>query len=134
LILLGSLLSICEGVRDLEGSQVSTSPSYDTLAVDKKINLWAFRYDVNKDLMTRVAICESGLNPLAVGDNGTSLGLFQYKQRTFDWFSDMSGIRGDIWDEDTQIELTAWAFSQGLQHHWSCYKNHYAGRTNLKES
>ena len=93
-----------------------------TLTITEKINLWAFRYNVNNDSLMRVAICESNLNPLAVGDHGTSFGIFQYKKRTFEWLSEMSGIYGDIWDENTQIELTAFAFSKGYQNHWTCYK------------
>ena len=72
------------------------------------------RYGVSGDWLLRVAICESELNPAAVGRNG-EIGLFQFMPST--WYA-WGG--GDIWSVWEQADLAAWAFSAGLSHHWVC--------------
>lgn len=75
----------------------------------------AARYNVSGDYMIQVMCCESGGNPNALNPRTGDSGLFQYNPNT--WYS-WGG--GDIWNPYEQIELTAWAFSQGLDSHWCC--------------
>lgn len=74
----------------------------------------AARYGTSGDWLVAVMYCESGGDPNAVGQYG-EIGLFQYMPST--WYG-WGG--GDIWNPWEQIEMTAWAFANGLSHHWVC--------------
>jgi len=75
----------------------------------------AARYGVSADWLISVMLCESGGDPYAVNPATGDSGLFQFNPNT--WYA-WGG--GDIWDPYQQIELAAWAFSQGLSYHWLC--------------
>ena len=75
----------------------------------------ATRHGVSADWLIDVMLCESGGDPYAVNPVTGDSGLFQYNPGT--WYS-WGG--GDIWNPYEQIEMTAWAFSQGLADHWVC--------------
>lgn len=69
--------------------------------------------------MERLAMCESRLDPNAVGDHGTSIGLFQISDRGLlplfrQWgYTD----RTDPWQA---ADFTARALAAGLRAHWHC--------------
>ena len=58
------------------------------------------------------------------GDNNASCGLFQYKQPTWDGFRKImmkEGLAdeiGSLWDDELQVETTAWALSDGRHQNW----------------
>lgn len=83
------------------------------------INHYCSIYGCNSQQLYRVMMCESSGNPLAYNKSGAS-GLFQFMPNTWNYFSRISGIYGDIWDAEDQIHLAAWAFSNGLSYHWVC--------------
>lgn len=65
----------------------------------RNINIAARRYNLDPKAMMGIAYNESGLNPFAVGDNGTSYGLFQLhvggalpQGRGAAWADSMQGI------------------------------------------
>lgn len=74
----------------------------------------AARHGVSGDWLVQIMYCESQGDPNAVGPHG-EIGLFQWMPST--WYA-WGG--GDIWSPAEQIEMTAWAFGQGLWHHWTC--------------
>ena len=81
-------------------------------------------YGVSAVDMLRVAKCESDLlqtkNGVIVKGQAGELGIFQYMPSTFKWFSQMLGEELNINSKYDQIRLTAFAFSKGLQRHWTC--------------
>lgn len=48
-------------------------------------------------------------------------GIAQFRIGTWDWFSNLSGIYGDIKSEQDQLILMRWSFDHGFQSHWSCW-------------
>lgn len=58
------------------------------------------------------------------GDNNASCGLFQYKQATWNGFRKImikQGLAteiGSLWDNELQVETTAWALSEGRHQNW----------------
>ena len=74
----------------------------------------AARYGANGDQMVRVAMCESGLNPLARNSSGAS-GLFQFMPSTF------YGNGGhNLWDPTDQANVAARMFAAGQAYQWVC--------------
>jgi hypothetical protein len=69
--------------------------------------------------MERLARCESRLDPNAVGDHGTSIGLFQISNRgLFPLFRQWGyDDRTDPWQA---ADFTARALAAGLRAHWHC--------------
>lgn len=69
---------------------------------------------VEKELLVKLAFCESSLNPTAKGDNGDSLGLFQINSRWHDLPDEerMDIKKSTLWTID-QIE-------QGNLNIWTC--------------
>jgi hypothetical protein len=76
----------------------------------------ANQYGQSPDAMIRVARCESGLNPNAVG-GGQYYGLFQFVPSTF-----AKTPYGDqnIFDPSANAGAAAWMWSQGNKSAWSC--------------
>lgn len=70
----------------------------------------------NPQAMLRVARCESGLNPSAVG-GGIYFGLFQFVPSTFEGtpYGD-----GDIFDPWANANAAAWMWSEGRKGEWVC--------------
>mgnify|MGYP006336711371 CR=1 FL=1 len=80
----------------------------------------ALRHGVSAEKMLRVARCESNFNTQAIGDGGRAYGVYQYHGPTFQSFSNLYGVTYDYRSPTDQIDLTGWAFSQGLDTHWTC--------------
>lgn len=83
----------------------------------------SFANNLDPLVMRRVLMCESKMDPNAVGDGGRSLGIAQYQARTFLEHSRLSGLGytlADLGDPASQIRLMAWAFSHGRASAWSC--------------
>ena len=87
--------------------------------------------DIITPTMRIVIKCESGghhIDPktgkITTGQAG-ELGIAQFMQSTFDWFSNLSGIKGTIYSERDQIILMRWAFDNGYASHWTCYRDNF---------
>lgn len=69
----------------------------------------------------KIIECESQWDENAKGKAG-EIGLAQFLPKTFYWMSELSGIKGSIYDPITQIELLNWALDNGYESHWTCWK------------
>jgi len=50
-------------------------------------------------------------------------GIAQFQNRTFNWMKKEAGWDWMEWKNDEhQLQLMEWAFEQGYQEHWSCWK------------
>lgn len=87
-------------------------------SVQDIIRAAANEFGVSPDRLLRVARCESTFNPSA--RNGQYGGLFQFSDKTFNWFASMSGISGSKWDAVSSSRVAAWAFANGYASHWEC--------------
>lgn len=100
----------------------------DKESLIREIQRQAEAYKVSFHEMYVVAKCESGFDPKAhnpADPNSGSYGIYQYQLGTFKSFAEEMGREMDVHDPYDQIEVTAWAFSQGLQNHWTCYKMNF---------
>lgn len=76
-------------------------------------------YGLDAAYMTRVAKCESRLNPNAVSSNNLYHGGYQYSWRTWVSFSRQAGFAGaSPYDPEAAAYVTAWAFAHGYASHW----------------
>ena len=67
----------------------------------------------------RLITCESQWKEDAAGDQGTSLGLLQFKKPTFAHFTKKYNIAdADMDDPRHQIDLAATMIADGYLHHW----------------
>ncbi|MEK7541857.1 MAG: transglycosylase SLT domain-containing protein [Patescibacteria group bacterium] len=68
----------------------------------------------------RLIMCESRWREDAAGDNGTSVGLLQFKEDTFAHFVKKypAASEADIRDPRRQIDLAAAMIADGYLHHW----------------
>jgi len=77
----------------------------------------ADNYGQSRDDMLRVARCESGLNPSAVGGGGTYHGLFQFVPSTF---AGTPYGEYDIYDPWANANAAGWMWSEGKKSDWVC--------------
>lgn len=83
--------------------------------IPQLIRYHARNYGVDEESMLAVAMCESSLNPEAIGDSGNSRGIFQIHKKYHPDISD-----NQAFDPDFSAEWTADQFSKGKQHLWTC--------------
>ena len=67
--------------------------------------------------------CESGFNPLAVGDSGTSFGIAQFHNPTEWGITESQALNPWL-----SIALAADSWSRGESSRWSCYRLLYPDR------
>jgi len=125
LLLISTLVIVNWTVESYETAEISwKAPRYlpkneyrNDLTVEEQIRAiakeHAFPYT---DFLIRLAVCESSLNPNAVGDNGFSRGLYQI-HKGYHAVSDE-----DAFDIRFSTEFTMEKILQGKQHLWSCDK------------
>lgn len=86
----------------------------------------ATKYGVNYDHLYKTLYCESGLNPNALGDHGTSFGVAQFHLPT-----DLKTAQGTIITKDIAldpiqaIDAASYQFSIGNASRWTCWRNLY---------
>lgn len=98
---------------------VHADPADDAAAIIAIIHDRAAAYGQSGAAMQRLAMCESRLNPNAVGDRGQSIGLFQINDNgLFSLFRQWGYTdRTDPWQAS---EFTARALAAGMRNHWHC--------------
>jgi hypothetical protein len=74
-------------------------------------------YGQSRNDMLRVARCESGLDPNAVGGGGAYHGLFQFVPSTF---AGTPYGEYDIYDPWANANAAAWMWSEGQKSSWVC--------------
>ena len=77
----------------------------------------ADNYGQSRDAMLRVARCESGLDPNAVGGGGSYYGLFQLVPSTF---AGTPYGQYDIFDPWANANASSWLWSEGHKDEWVC--------------
>ena len=77
----------------------------------------ADNYGQSRQDMLRVARCESGLDPSAVGGGGTYHGLFQFVPSTF---AGTPYGEYDIYDPWANANAAGWMWSEGKKSNWVC--------------
>ncbi len=77
----------------------------------------ADNYGQSREAMLRVARCESGLDPSAVGGGGAYHGLFQFVPSTF---AGTPYAEYDIYDPWANANAAAWMWSEGQKSSWVC--------------
>lgn len=76
-------------------------------------------YGINPNYFTRVASCESRLDPTVTSSNKLYHGGFQFSWRTWYWMSSQSGYQGwSPYDPEAAAYTAAWAFANGYASHW----------------
>ena len=113
-------------------SRVSPLPPAETLEIERTATFEAEQYQplspheiiiktaknggVNPDVALAIAKCESGLNPLAVGDGGQSRGLWQIHRPSWPEITDAQAFDPE-WS-------TAWAVEKlkSRPAHWTCWR------------
>ena len=103
-------------------TQVAAQPSSSSGASSEEeiiriIHEAADSYGQDREDMVRVARCESGLDPNAVGGGGAYHGLFQFVPSTF-----AGTPYGDqnIYDPWANANAAAWMWSEGRRNEWVC--------------
>lgn len=85
---------------------------------------WIFAYSqwygANPYQLLRVGECESELTPYALGKQG-EVGPFQFHPRGIWWSTPQAAKGYSMWDVEANVAAAAWAFSRGLQSHWTCW-------------
>ena len=82
----------------------------EAVARETKINPWKFK---------RLIKCESNWKETALGDNGRSFGILQFKEKTFEHFAEKYGFRElEIRNPYHQIDLAALMIKNGYLYHW----------------
>ena len=80
----------------------------------------ALRYEVDGDLLLRIAECESQLNPRAAGRNGAA-GLFQVIPSTWSWVTERLGLDGAApYDPVANTEVAGWLLANLGPRQWGC--------------
>lgn len=77
----------------------------------------ADNYGQSREDMLRVARCESGLDPNAVGGGGAYHGLFQFVPSTF---AGTPYGKYDIYDPWANANAAGWMWSEGKKSSWVC--------------
>ena len=72
------------------------------------------------DYLVRLAMCESSLDPYAIGDDGKSRGLFQIHS---DYHQEISNA--EAFDIKFATEWTMDKINNGYQHLWTCNMTNY---------
>jgi len=85
-----------------------------------------FKPETLASLMDRVIDCESKWRTDVWGDLDKpypAYGIAQFQERTFLWMSEEAGFEGLEWKNPyDQIKIMKWAFENGYEHHWSCWR------------
>jgi len=85
------------------------------------------KFPVYGDLIEEILLCESGnkhYNPDGTIKKGKAgeIGIAQFMPETWREFNKIRGTNLDIYNEEDQKSMIVWAFENGLQKNWSCYK------------
>ena len=91
--------------------------SYSEQQIVEIIEEAARNYGQSSADMLRVARCESGLDPYAVGGGGAYHGLFQFVPSTF---AGTPYGQYDIYDPWANANAAAWMWSEGQKSSWVC--------------
>lgn len=106
----------------LNTSQLETKQGRELLKGFLRARLISYGIEDQYDTAVAVVQCESGFRTDVYSRGRISYGVAQFRESTFDWFSKMKGEKLDYYSPYDQLDLLAWAFSNGYQKHWDCYR------------
>lgn len=96
-----------------------------TGSVEDIIRQAARNHGVDENHLLRIAECESTLNPNAVNtayyENGHPSGLFQHLSGYFPARAEKYGYSTDVFDAQSNANVTAAMFAEGLSYLWECH-------------
>jgi hypothetical protein len=78
----------------------------------------------NYKILFDVIQCESGFDNTAIGLAG-EIGMAQFMPSTWDLWNKQRGTNLEIHRIQNQINMMVWAFKNGLERHWTCYRMLY---------
>lgn len=104
-----------QALQEAPGEAEALEPAPDT--VEGLIRHYAALYGAGPEEMLAVARCESGLRPDAIGDNGTSFGIFQIHLPAHPSITKDQAV-----DPAWASEWAAKEFAKGNQWMWTCWK------------
>lgn len=81
--------------------------------VVKLIDYWAKRYGADRDLMIKIAECESSLLPGAKNPSSSASSVFQFVKTTW-----AENCKGDVFNADDNVRCAAMLIAQGKTSHW----------------
>ena len=76
------------------------------------------KYHIDPELLIRIAVCESGLNPNIKNPASSASGIFQFLNSTFLSQATKYGLPLDKNNPEIQAELAARMISDGGLRHW----------------
>lgn len=77
--------------------------------------------DIN--LVISIIECESSGKHNAIGDDGVSYGIAQFRKETFQEFAKQAGFKGMIYHNPIhQLKVMNWALDNGYGYRWTCYR------------
>lgn len=102
------------------GSILEQTPTTESLKL--ALSYYCRKYGGNYYELYRVIQCESGFDYKARNKNSTASGLAQFLNGTWKQFNKTRKTDLDKDNPYDQIEMITWAFANGLQSHWECFK------------
>lgn len=105
----------------LKMAQAEEKARIEAMTVPELIEHVSEPYNVNTDILKRVAWCESSYRYNVYGDGGKAYGIYQFHKPTFDHFSKKLGEELNYYSSYDQAKLAAYMFENGKQSHWTCY-------------
>lgn len=74
-------------------------------------------------LLISIIECESSGRYNAVGDDGISQGIAQFRKETFYELAKEAGFKGYRWHNPIhQLRVMVWALDNGYANRWTCYR------------
>lgn len=120
------LLVLLLWAHEADASGLENRPPPDPQVV-AWVHYYAAYYGADYSQLYNVGYCESFLQPYAVGDNGNSVGPFQFWTWGI-WSSTPQARAGySRYDPEANVAAAAWSFAHGYAPHWSCYRLIYWG-------
>ncbi|MBI2325336.1 MAG: transglycosylase SLT domain-containing protein [Chloroflexi bacterium] len=110
------------GRRASDAVAARTQVASGSAEIERTIRAAALEFGVDQEALLRVAVCESQLDPLAIGP-ADELGTFQFRARTFRANARTLGYTvADILDVRAQARVAAEMWSRDQQWQWTCAK------------
>jgi soluble lytic murein transglycosylase-like protein len=104
----------------MDNSILTKTQVYGKSELLTEIETVAQKYGISMYKSIDVATKESSLNQNARGSAG-EIGLYQFKQKTWDWFNELRNTNLNINNRSHQIDMYCWAIAHGYSHFWTTY-------------